>query len=273
MHCSFLSSSRTGLRPVPTGRRPVALLLAATCLAAQSPPGQRLYSANCAPCHGPTGAGGKAPDLTAPRYRHATNDQALFQIIRFGLPNTEMPLTRHLTDQDIHAVIAYLHSLQKTSPPPSRGSAINGQQVYRTKGNCSQCHTLHGVGGATGPDLTDIGARRSPAYLRESLLNPEAAVPESFMVYRLFSLIPDNFLQVRVVTKDGRRITGARVNEDPFSIQIRDASDRLHSFWKDDLAELHKDRGKSPMPSYRGLLSEEELDDLVAYLVSQRGDP
>jgi len=248
----------------------VLLLATANCLA-QSPPGQRLYSANCAPCHGPTGAGGKAPDLTAPRYRHAPNDQALFGIIRFGIPNSGMPLTRHLTDQDIHAVIAYLRTLQETSPPPARGNALAGRQLYRTKGNCSQCHTLQGTGGATGPDLTDIGARRSPAYLRESLVNPEAAVPENFMVYRLFSLIPDNFLQVRAVTKDGRRITGTRVNEDPFSIQIRDSSDRLHSFWKDDLAELHKDRGKSPMPSYRVLLSEEELDDLVAYLVSQRG--
>ncbi len=250
----------------------VLLLATAHCLA-QSPPGQRLYSANCAPCHGPTGTGGKAPDLTASRYRHAPNDQALFEVIRFGLPNTAMPLTRHLTDQDIQAVIAHLHSLQKASPPPSHGNAILGQQLYRTKGNCSQCHTLQGTGGATGPDLTDIGGRRSPAYLRESLLDPEAAVPESFMVYRLFSLIPDNFLQVRVVTKDGRRITGSRVNEDPFSIQVRDASDRLHSFWKDELSELHQDRGKSPMPSYRTLLSEEELDDLVAYLVAQRGEP
>lgn len=264
----LLSSSRTGLWSLP--------FLVAACLA-QSPPdptrGQRLYAANCAPCHGPGGNGGKAADLTVPRYRHAPNDQALFQIIRLGIPNTEMPLTRHLTDRDIQDVIAYLHTLRVAAPRPSPGDALRGQQIYRTKGNCAQCHTLHGAGGATGPDLTDIGARRSPAYLRESLVNPEAAIPESFMVYRLFSLIPDNFLQVRVVTKDGRRITGVRVNEDPFSIQIRDLSDRLHSFWKDDLAELHKDRGKSPMPAYRGLLAESELDDLVAYLVSLQGEP
>ena len=268
MRFLLLSSSRTRLRLV-------LFLIAA--LPAQTPPdanrGQRLYAGNCAPCHGPRGDGGKAADLTVPRYRHAPDDPALFRVIRFGLPGTEMPLTRHLTDRDIRDLIAYLHSLRSAMPAPLRGDAARGEQLYRSKGNCAQCHTIQGRGGATGPDLTDIGARRGPAYLRESLVNPEAAVPESFMVYRLFSLIPDNFMQVRVVAKDGRRIAGVRVNEDPFSIQIRDPSDRLHSFWKEELVELHKERGKSPMPSYRGVLGESELEDLVAYLVSLRGEP
>ena len=44
------------------------------------------------------------------------------------------------------------------------------------------------------------------------------------------------------------------------------------SFWKEDLAALEKQPGRSPMPSYRGRLSDHELDDLVAYLVSLRGD-
>ena len=93
------------------------------------------------------------------------------------------------------------------------------------------------------------------------------------MVYRLFSVIPDSFLQVRLVTTDGRRLTGVRVNEDPFSIQIRDFSDRLHSFWKSELAQLDKDWGRSPMPGYRDVFTAAELDDLVAYLVSLRGEP
>jgi hypothetical protein len=56
------------------------------------------------------------------------------------------------------------------------------------------------------------------------------------------------------------------VNEDPFSIQLRDASDRLYSFWKDELVELHRDQGKSPMPNYRTTFTARELDDVVAYL-------
>ena len=90
-------------------------------------------------------------------------------------------------------------------------------------------------------------------------------------MYRFFTVVPDNFLQVRVAAKDGRHVTGVRLNEDPFSIQIRDYSDRIHSFWKSELSELHEDWGKSPMPSYRGKLTPVELDDLVAYLVSLKG--
>ena len=76
---------------------------------------------------------------------------------------------------------------------------------------------------------------------------------------------------MRVVSKDGRRLGGVRINEDTFSIQFRDSANRIHSFNKSELAELHKDWGKSLMPSYRELFSKEELDDVVAFLVSLRG--
>ena len=56
------------------------------------------------------------------------------------------------------------------------------------------------------------------------------------------------------------------------SIQIRDLSGGIHSFQKADLKELQRDTGKSPMPSFRGTLSASEVDDLVAYLVSLRGN-
>ena len=45
-------------------------------------------------------------------------------------------------------------------------------------------------------------------------------------------LFPRDFLQVSLVTKDGQKLTGVRVNEDSFSIQIRDLSNQFHSFWK-----------------------------------------
>jgi cbb3-type cytochrome oxidase cytochrome c subunit len=124
-----------------------------------------------------------------------------------------------------------------------------------------------------GPDLTEVGTRRGPRYLRTALLEPEAEVPDTFAAYRRVIYMPDNFLQIRVVTQDGMQITGARVNEDAFTIQIRDYSDRLYSFRKEELRELHKDWGKSPMPSYRALLSESEIRDVVAYLVSLQGKP
>jgi cytochrome c1 len=77
-------------------------------------------------------------------------------------------------------------------------------------------------------------------------------------------------MQVRLTTRDGRRITGIRLNEDTFTVQVRE-SDGVHSFLKQDLKEYTKEPGKSPMPAYRGALTDSELDHIVAYLASLRG--
>jgi mono/diheme cytochrome c family protein len=77
-----------------------------------------------------------------------------------------------------------------------------------------------------------------------------------------------SYLLVTVVPKDGPSLTGMRVDEDSFSIQVRDNSGQSHSFWKSDLSKIDKQRGKSPMPSYKGQLSDSELTDVVAYLAS-----
>ena len=78
-------------------------------------------------------------------------------------------------------------------------------------------------------------------------------------------------MQVRVVTRAGKSITGLRIDEDAFTIQLRDYDDRLYSFRKDELRELKKDWGKTPMPGYRGILSDTEIRDVVAYLSTLRG--
>jgi hypothetical protein len=76
---------------------------------------------------------------------------------------------------------------------------------------------------------------------------------------------------VHVTTRDGRRLTGGRVNEDTFSIQFRDAGGTLYSFFKDELAEFATDEGRTAMPSYRDRLAPKALEDLVAYLVTLEG--
>ncbi|MBL8189801.1 MAG: hypothetical protein JNK38_17440, partial [Acidobacteria bacterium] len=117
----------------------------------------------------------------------------------------------------------------------------------------------------------DIGLRRGAKHLLTSLLDPESDVAKSFLQFRPGTAITDNFLQVRLLTRSGQRINGVRVNEDSFTIHVRDASGRVHSFFKSELRELHKDWGKTSMPSYRKL-TPTELDDLVAYLLTLRGE-
>jgi cbb3-type cytochrome oxidase cytochrome c subunit len=75
---------------------------------------------------------------------------------------------------------------------------------------------------------------------------------------------------VTAVTSDGRTIVGVPMNEDTFTVQLMDASERVHSLQKSSLTSLrHEDR--SLMPSYdAGRLSNTDLDDVVAYLQSLR---
>lgn len=251
-------------------RRIAPLLLCGRALCAQTPAqalvapedlaaGERMYRTQCAYCHGTHGEGGRGATLARPRLLRAPNDQAMFNVIANGIPDTEMP-GHWFTDREIRQLVAFVRTLGRVAPQKVAGNVANGAKLYAGKGGCAACHTIGGRGGAIGPDLSDIGARRNLAYLRESLVNPEAAVP-------------DGFLQVQLATRDSRRIAGVRLNEDTFSIQIRDLSGNFYSFFKTELAELSKQPGKSPMPSYSRIFSPGELDDLVAYLDSLRDLP
>lgn len=233
-----------------------------------------LFRTHCAPCHGAEGDGGRGSNLTVPRLPRAADDAALSSVITLGIPGTQMPGTRMTADEN-RELVAYVRALGRSTAaaaaPPSAGNAARGAAVYRGKGGCGRCHTVGMEGGRLGPDLSEIGLRRSASHLRTSLVEPEAEVPESFAVYRRLILMPDNFLLVRAVTAEGVTVNGVRLNEDTFTIQVRDFSDRVHSFEKASLKELRKQWGRSPMPGYRGVLTEEEITDVVAYLASLRG--
>jgi cytochrome c oxidase cbb3-type subunit III len=221
--------------------------------------GRRLFRTNCAVCHGPEGTGGRGANLAQPRLRRAPDDQDLFLVIRQGIPGTEMPPGWWVLDEhEMWQVAAYVRSLGRVAPERVPGDARAGSHLFRTTG-CIGCHQVALEGGRLGPTLTGIGSRRGASYLRGVLLDPASSLPEEF-------------LQVQAVTADGKRVMGIRLNEDTWSIQLRDLSDHLLSFWKEDLASLEKQPGRSPMPSYRQRLSDRELDGLVAYLVSLRGD-
>ena len=220
--------------------------------------GQQLFLAQCARCHGPKGEGGRGAVLTQSRLPHAPDEQSLFIVIRDGIKGTEMPGGYALDTRETWQLAAYVRSLGRMTSETVPGDPKHGQELYQTKGHCSQCHIISGQGGSLGPELTEIGLRRNAAHLRTAVLDPGSTLPE-------------DFLEVQLLTKDGRRITGVRLNEDTFSIQVRDLNGGVHSFMKNDLKELHRDAGKSPMPSFRGTLSASEVDDLVAYLASLRG--
>ena len=167
-----------------------------------------------------------------------------------------MPEGWFFSEEDIANVAAYVRSLGKVPSDPLPGDPARGAAVYGNSG-CAGCHIVAGAGSGFGPDLSEVGDRRSAAYLRRTVLKPSASLPEGFLF-------------VRAVTAAGQTIEGIRANEDTFSIQIKDASGRFHSLRKQELKDLQKLRGQSPMPAYEGALDAAAIDDLVAYLAAQR---
>lgn len=218
--------------------------------------GKKLYAGRCAGCHGPNGDGGKGANLAVAQLPRAASDLALYQVVRYGLPETEMPATL-LAPREVWQISAFVRSLGAAAANETvTGNAGRGKQVVATKG-CLGCHAIGLEGGRLGPALTDVGARRGPGHLRDKLLDSAGN-------------IPDNFRMALVTTRDGRKIEGVRLNEDVDSIQILDAAGNLHSQWKKDLLTVKVER-RTPMPSYAGKLTAQEIDDAVAYLASLRG--
>ena len=217
--------------------------------------GKELFERHCSLCHGIDGKGGRGPALNRVHLAHASDDEELKSVIMNGIP-PNMPEAWFLEDKDVVNVAAFVRSLSKLPADKLPGDAARGAGVY-AKSVCSNCHVLNGAGLGYGPELTGIGERRSASFLLQVIRKPNAALPE-------------NFLLVAATTASGETIEGIRANEDTFTIQIKDAGGNYHSLRKEELRELRRLRGESPMPPFDGILSEKEMQDLAAYLASQR---
>jgi putative heme-binding domain-containing protein len=228
--------------------------------------GQQLFGLQCSRCHGIDGRGGTAPSLQRPILQYAPDDLALMTIIAGGIPNTEMPGTWLLSENDVQSVAAYVRSLGKIQNEHVKGIASRGKLIYEMKA-CNTCHIMDGQGIGLGPDLSKVGGRRSATYLRQKLLTPGFDKTDGEVINTADGFI--KYLVCEIMTESGEMITGMRMNEDAFSIQLKDAQNRIHSFKKGKIRSYNKVYMRSLMPGVRNLLSDEEIDDLIAYLVSK----
>lgn len=244
----------------------VALAAAQTTLEAGHPEaytradvayGARVYAEQCDRCHGPNGTGVSGVDLKSGKFRNAATDMQLRNVIARGFPTSGMP-PFDLDAASLTGVVAFLRnmsSFDRGSVPP--GDAGRGKAVFEGKGACSSCHRVNGKGSRKGPDLSEIGALRSAGWMERTLLDPSS------------QMAPIN-RPVHIVARGGKIINGRRLNEDTYTIQITDDEGQLISLAKQDLREFAIST-QSRMPSVDGKLTREELADLVAYLLSLKG--
>jgi len=144
----------------------------------------------------------------------------------------------------------------QSGSPPSSGDASAGKLIFEGEGRCLTCHSVNDRGESLGPELSWIGLLRTPESLRTSVTNPDAQVAG-----RYFTVVLE--------TRTGERIEGLWLNEDDFSIQIRDANRSLRSFVKSDLLAFHREP-RSLMQSHGPKLSPDDIEHLVSYLRTLR---
>jgi cytochrome c oxidase cbb3-type subunit III len=220
--------------------------------------GRGLFRIRCAPCHGIKAQGGRGPDLTLGTFSNGDQDADLFRVISTGVPGTEMPPYGELVGREnVWRLVSYIRSAAAGQPAPLKGDSKAGETLYWGKGACGQCHRAGDRGGRMGPDLSRVGRTRSVRYLRESIVAPNA------------DLTP-GFYKITATLAGGKEIVGTQRGFTNFSCQLMDAGERIYSF---DRTEVSCEREfVSLMPSYEKTLTEAEIDHLVAYLVSLRGE-
>jgi len=156
----------------------------------------RLFSENCAACHGAEGRGGAAIALANPVYLAIADDASIRKVIAQGVPGTAMPAFAQsaggmLTDAQIDVISKEIRSrwsrrgiLDAASAPPYTpkltGDAQRGEAAYKTF--CQSCHGPVGRGGQKGSSIADDSflALVSDQSLRTIVIagRPELGAPD-----------------------------------------------------------------------------------------------
>jgi putative heme-binding domain-containing protein len=165
-------------------------------------------------------------------------------------------LHRHLTALAAAYAIAGGTALmaQRAAPADAPAPDASRGRTLMESNSCFDCHRIRDRGSRLGPNLSDIGARRTPDALRQALLAPDAEVAAE-----------NRF--VRLVTAQGGPVTGRLLNQDAFSVQLITPAEELKTYMRSALREFAiVDKGL--MPSVEGKLTEPQIADIVAYLSS-----
>ena len=253
--CAKLNSQEKN----PFAREPKAIKL-----------GEFQFRSNCAFCHGLGGrGGGRGPDLTRAKKRHGSTDAEMFHNIHEGIAGTAMPaavgsIGVGMTDEEIWQVVAYLRSIQASASSEPVGDAKHGKELFGGASGCSMCHMIQGKGGRLGPDLSGTGAARSTEYIVDSIRYPSRRLAQGLT--EPTKEFAQEYETVTVVTADGQKYMGVVLNEDQFTLQMLDMREQLHLLEKGKLKSFEKKR-ESLMPAYdQKMLSEKDVQDLVAFL-------
>lgn len=138
------------------------------------------------------------------------------------------------------------------------GDADRGRDVFfgHSAAQCVRCHTVHGVGGTAGPDLTEL-VKRNPVKTREhileSMVHPNAKIAQGFAT-------------TSITTLDGKVVAGTVAAEDQKSVTVKTPEGKSVTV---PLADVDtRTAPPSAMPSVERTLTPHEMRDLIEFLAT-----
>jgi cytochrome c oxidase cbb3-type subunit 3 len=217
--------------------------------------GSRVYTQQCALCHGPQGALVDGVDLRRGQFKNVRSDDDLRNVITTGAAEGQMPAFS-LRAEELNGIVAFIRAGFDPDGVAVRiGDPVRGRELFNGRGDCASCHRVNGEGPRTAPDLSSIGVVRTPASLQRNMLDPATA------------LLPIN-RPIRMVTRNEETIVGRRLNEDTYTVQVIDSQERLRSIRKSDLVSYEISDAPSKQPT---TLNSDEVADVIGYLLTLRG--
>ena len=225
--------------------------------------GKRIYTANCAFCHGGNAKGGESgPDLLRSSIvLHDEDGKQISAFIHVGRPDKGMPKF-NLPEDQVTELAAFLHDGVRAAAQRSTykildivvGDPKQGEAYF--KAHCASCHS------ATG-DLAHIGAQ-DPVSIQQKIV-----MPREFGRGANSAAANKTAMTVTVTQPTGEVTEGRLVHIDDFSVSLATADGKFKKFERD--GDVPKVEVHDPLQPHLDLLpqyTDADIHNLTAYLVT-----
>ena len=227
--------------------------------------GRALFASQCGFCHGRDAVGGESgPDLTASALvEQDAHGDKIGVVVRNGRPAKGMPAFGNVDDQQLAALVAFIHDRKANAKEGRRrtvdvadlqtGNAEAGMRYFNGAGGCAKCHSPSG-------DLAGIGGKLQGLELLKRML-----YRESERVAEPTKATPT----ASVTLASGETVSGKLAYRDEFTIGLVDPSGWYRS-WP---AAQVKFTVMNPLEAHieqLGKYTDEDMHDILAYLQTLR---
>lgn len=135
----------------------------------------------------------------------------------------------------------------------------NGKNMYKAS-LCAACHVIGNEGGVAGPQLNALGGRFSVRDIAEAIIEPSKVVSDQYAVSSIEKNDGTTVVAKVLDEKDGKLIIAAN----PFDMQ------QTSEIAKADVKSIQPSATSPMPPALINRLNEEELKDLLAYLLGKK---